>query len=50
MTNMDDVMGNVSAGLEMINGEDAALRLSYDGQLGTTTKIHSVGLRGSAKF
>jgi len=50
MTNMDDVMGNVSAGLEMINGEDVALRLSYDGQLGTTTKIHSVGLRGSAKF
>jgi uncharacterized protein with beta-barrel porin domain len=47
---MDDVMGVVGAGLDMINGRDTALRLSYDGQLGDTTQIHSVGLKGSAKF
>ena len=43
-------MGLVGAGLDVINGEDAALRLTYDGQLGETMQIHSVGLKGSAKF
>jgi outer membrane autotransporter protein len=49
-TQLDDVMGLVGAGFEMINSEDTALRLTYDGQLGDTTQIHSVGLKGSAKF
>lgn len=43
-------MGLVGVGLDMINAEDAALRLSYDGQLGEETQIHSVGIKGSAKF
>jgi hypothetical protein len=34
----------------VINGEDATLRLSYDAQIGETTQIHSVGIKGSAKF
>jgi outer membrane autotransporter protein len=49
-TDIDEVMGLVGAGVEVINGGDAVLRLSYDGQLGETTQIHSVGVKGSAKF
>jgi uncharacterized protein with beta-barrel porin domain len=49
-TNIDEVMGLVGAGVEVINGRDAALRLSYDGQLGSDTQIHSVGIKGSSKF
>ena len=33
-TDIDEVMGLVGAGVEVINGGDAVLRLSYDGQLG----------------
>ena len=49
-TRLDNLMGLVGAGLDVINGEDAGLRLTYDGQLGETMQIHSVGLKGSAKF
>ena len=49
-TDIDEVMGLVGAGVEVINGRDAVLRLSYDGQLGADTQIHSVGVKGSAKF
>lgn len=49
-TDMDDVMGVVGAGLEMITAGDTALRLSYDGQLGETTSIQSVALKGSVSF
>ncbi len=49
-TNIDEVMGLVGAGVEVINGGDAALRFSYDGQLGETTQIHTVGVKGSARF
>jgi hypothetical protein len=49
-TDMDDVMGVVGAGLDMITADDTALRLSYDGQLGETTQIHAVGLKGSVSF
>jgi hypothetical protein len=44
------VMGLIGAGVEVINGGDAVLRLSYDGQLGSDTQIHSVGIKGSSKF
>jgi outer membrane autotransporter protein len=47
---IDEVMGLVGAGVEVINGGDAVLRLSYDGQLGSDTQIHSVGIKGSSKF
>ena len=42
-------MGLIGAGLDVINGGDAVLRLSYDGQLGATTQIHSVGIKGSSQ-
>lgn len=49
-TDADDAMGLAGAGLDVINGNDAVLRLSYDGQLGETTQIHAVGIKGSARF
>jgi outer membrane autotransporter protein len=49
-TDIDEVMGLIGAGVEVINGGDAVLRLSYDGQLGSDTQIHSVGIKGSSKF
>jgi outer membrane autotransporter protein len=49
-TDIDEVMGLIGAGVDVISGTDAVLRLSYDGQLGETTQIHSVGVKGSAKF
>lgn len=49
-TKLDQVMGLIGAGLDVINGSDAVLRFSYDGQFGETTQIHSVGIKGSAKF
>ena len=49
-TKLDDVMGLVSAGVDVITGNDSVLRLSYDAQLGETTQIQSVGIKGSAKF
>jgi len=49
-TKLDDVMGLISAGIDVINGQDAVLRLSYDAQIGDTTQIQSVGIKGSAKF
>jgi len=50
LTKMDEVMGIVGAGLDVISGTDAVMRFSYDAQLGSTTQIHSVGIKGSAKF
>ena len=49
-TNMDDVMATVGAGIDVINGDDAVLHLTYDGQFGDTTEIHSVAIKGSARF
>ena len=47
---LDEIMGLVGAGIEIISGADAVMRLSYDGQLGETTQIHAVGIKGSARF
>jgi uncharacterized protein with beta-barrel porin domain len=49
-TESDRTMGLIGIGLDMINGDDAALRLSYDAEIGDTTQIHSFGIKGSAKF
>jgi uncharacterized protein with beta-barrel porin domain len=49
-TDIDEVMGLVGAGVEVINGGDAVLRFNYDGQLGETTQIHTVGIKGSARY
>jgi hypothetical protein len=35
-TKLDDVMGLVSAGVDVITGNDSVLRLSYEAQLGET--------------
>jgi outer membrane autotransporter protein len=50
LAEMDQVQADVSAGLEMITSEDSALRIYYGGHFGDTVEIHSVGLKGSAKF
>ena len=47
---MDQVQADVAAGVEMITSEDSVMRLYYDGHFGDTTRIHSVGFKGSAKF
>lgn len=49
-TQIDEVMGLVGAGLDVISGTDAVMRFSYDAQLGSTTQIHAIGIKGSAKF
>jgi len=49
-TDIDQVMGVIGAGLEIVNADNDALRLTYDAQLGETTQIHSVAIRGSASF
>ena len=49
-TKMDDAMGIIGAGIDVINNGDAVLHFAYDGQLGETTQIHAFVLKGSAKF
>ena len=41
ITGMDDVMGTVGAGIDVITGTDTVLHVTYDGQLGETTQIHA---------
>jgi uncharacterized protein with beta-barrel porin domain len=48
--NLDDVMGVLGAGLDVITGNDTALRITYDGQIGPTQQLHGFGLKGSIKF
>jgi len=50
ITDRDDVMALVGAGIDVISGGDTVLHLAYDGQLGETTQIHAVALKGSARF
>ncbi len=50
ITGMDDLMGTVGAGLDVITGADTVLHLTYDGQFGETTQIHAIGLKDSARF
>jgi uncharacterized protein with beta-barrel porin domain len=49
-TKIDEVMGVIGAGIDVISGADAVLRFSYDGQFGETTNIQTVGIKGSARF
>ena len=49
-TKLDDVMGTIGAGLDLISDDDTALHLAYDGQFGATTQISAIALKGSAKF
>jgi hypothetical protein len=43
-------MGVLGAGLDVISGNDTALRITYDGQIGPTQQLHGFGLKGSIKF
>lgn len=47
---MDEVQADVAAGLELVNAEGSALRLYYDGHIGDTIQVQSVGLKGSTEF
>ena len=49
-TEMDDVMGILGAGLDLITGGDTVLHATYDGQLGANTQIHSIALKGSVRY
>ena len=35
---------------DVISGNDTALRITYDGQIGQTQQLHGFGLKGSIKF
>jgi outer membrane autotransporter protein len=50
LTDIDEVMGVVGAGLDVIAGTDTVLHACYDGQFGETTQIHVIALKGSARF
>ena len=43
-------MGVIGAGIDVINDHDTVLHLAYDGQLGETTQIHAIAIKGSARF
>jgi uncharacterized protein with beta-barrel porin domain len=47
---IDEVMGVVGAGVDVISGKETVLRFSYDGQFGETTNVQIVGIKGSARF
>jgi autotransporter-like protein len=47
---IDQVQADVAAGLEMVNGEDSALSLYYDGHFGQDIEIHAMGLKASATY
>ena len=49
-TSIDRVVADVSAGADLFVANDIALKLSYDGQYGDTTRQHSFGGRASFKF
>lgn len=43
-------MGVLGAGIDMITADEMVLHVAYDCQLGETTQIHSVGVKGSVPF
>ncbi|WP_371199599.1 autotransporter domain-containing protein [Hyphomicrobium sp. MC1] len=49
-TKIDTVLADVSAGVDIINAQGAALRLQYDGHYAEDTEISSISVKGSAKF
>lgn len=50
VTGLDDVLGDVSAGFDVINREGAALRLQYDGRFADETRQNSASIKGSVPF
>ena len=49
-TEIDDVLADVSAGVDVINVKGAALRLQYDGRFGDDTQQNSGSIKGSVPF
>lgn len=49
-SNIDDFRADLGLGLDVVNGELGAFRIHYDAHLGANTEIHSIGVKGSAKF
>lgn len=46
----DEVQADVAAGIEMIDTEDSALRIFYDGQFGDRLAVHAGGIKASVRF
>ncbi|WP_171946426.1 autotransporter outer membrane beta-barrel domain-containing protein [Hyphomicrobium sp. CS1GBMeth3] len=49
-TALDDVLADVSAGVDLINAGGAVLRVQYDGRFGEDTAQNSASLKGSVPF
>ena len=47
---LDDVLADVSAGFDIVNGDGAALRVQYDGRFGEDTTQNSGSIKGSVPF
>lgn len=47
---MDDVVGDVSAGLDLLGPGGVDIRLNYEGSFGETTESHAIGGRAAVKF
>jgi uncharacterized protein with beta-barrel porin domain len=47
---VDDVMGSVGAGLEVMWTDASVLKLYYDGAFGSDTRLHGFGGKASVKF
>ena len=50
VTDVDDVLFDVSAGVDVIGGDGAVLKVQYDGRFGSTLSQNSVSLKGSVPF
>lgn len=50
VTKMDDVLLDVSAGVDVIDTAGVAMRVQYDGRFGSDTSQNSVSLKGSVPF
>ena len=49
-TDVDDVLFDISAGVDVIAGDGAVLRAQYDGSFGSGLSRNSVSLKGSVPF
>lgn len=49
-TRTDKSVADIGAGLDIISAGDTALRIQYDGQLGSRTTLHSGGAKLSVRF
>lgn len=50
VTDVDDVLFDISAGVDVIGVDGAVLKVQYDGRFGSTLSQNSVSLKGSVPF